>query len=176
MLEAALQFALPASDTAQFLSSPSSGKARPPERAALWAGMGSAAPHGTWAKRPFASADNRTGQGEQQCPGRPRRAPGQGLPARLGAGPGPAPAASSRGVACTRQAAQGTASLAAFPVPVTDRGSAAAAANRETPGRRNDSSGIKPQPENSQSTLGSSRNLFEDSRAVLNPATVSAHP
>lgn len=44
----ALQFVLPASDKTQSLSSPSFGKARLPEKAALWVGTGPAAPHGTW--------------------------------------------------------------------------------------------------------------------------------
>lgn len=44
----ALQFVLPASDKTQSLSSPSFGKARLPEKAALWVKTGPAAPHGTW--------------------------------------------------------------------------------------------------------------------------------
>ena len=65
------QFVLPASDKTQSLSSPSSGKAQLPAKVALWVGMGPAAPHGTWEKRPVVSTENVTGKcTKQSVPGR----------------------------------------------------------------------------------------------------------
>lgn len=148
-----LWFVLPASGTAPRPSSPSSGKAPLPEKAAPAAGKGPAAPHGTWEIRPAVPAENRTGSPAQQGECRQARLPS---PLRSGLIPSLAqvwavlPLGQAEVWPALAKQASSKPRWQVFPILLQDKGSKAAP-NRDALGRTKRHFVIQPRHLNPQS-------------------------